>query len=163
MLISIFRGKAFPPVSASKAGERTAAFGMPECGVKGPLYWRVETSQGEREFSNDAHWPRMLDQGAAFSSLTRRHSCGSPCRTPAGAQSRAPGVLLRRALQGCRPLLARGASLTHRTVSNISGGPSRTNEGVEGALNWRRRMRPNPSIFSFSARKFLLCSKGADQ
>lgn len=47
------------------------------------------------------------DQGAAFLLLTRRHSCGSPCRTPADAQSRAPGVRRRRALQGCHFLLAR--------------------------------------------------------
>ena len=89
-------------VAVTARDERMAAYW--DCALKRRLSATSDIAavENEREFSRSHTGLACSDQGAAFLALTRWHSCGSPCRTPAGAQSRAPGVLLRRALQGCR-------------------------------------------------------------
>jgi len=67
----------------------------------------------------DALCPALrAPEGAAFFALTRRHSCLSHCRTPAGPQARAQDVRRLRAVQGGRCWCG---SLTRSLRGNAKG------------------------------------------
>lgn len=101
--------KVFDKVDGTEAEEREGSAGYPlaRTGPVVPAHPGDDQEQGTGAgVLAGALCPALrAPEGAAFSVLTRRHSCLSHCRTPAGALARAQGIRRLRAVARV-PLLA---------------------------------------------------------